>query len=256
MKDTGARKKKKRPGFVWLLAFLFLTVCLGLYLMPHVTVEERIPVTGEQNELPDPGETAANIIPREDLPAEAAGTTENSIGRTEEGDLPDEPKSTAALPSAPAGSAAETEVPPASAVSTNPPMPGSQETAQTGHVHEWVEEVVEVHPAVTETVHHDAVTEERWVSVPVRVMRAHCTTCGAVFDDQADADAHLWYWMQRAADEGDHSLQHISYQIWADTVDQGYYETVTVQDAYDEVVEITPAWTEYIFRCRTCGATA
>ncbi len=256
MADTDAKKrKKKRSVFVWLFAFLFLTVCLGLYLIPSGTVEERIPVAGEQNELTDHGEKADDTVPQEELSADTEGNTENGIGRTEE-DPPDGAKTAETVPSAPVMTVSEPEPASASEVRPDPPVPGSQETAQTGHVHEWVEEVVEVHPAVTETVHHDAVTEERWVSVPVRVMRAHCTTCGAVFDTQADADAHLWYWMQRAADEGDHSLQHISYQIWADTVDQGYYETVTVQDAYDEAVEITPAWTEYIFRCRTCGATA
>lgn len=124
------------------------------------------------------------------------------------------------------------------------------------HEHTWVDEIVAYHDAVTHVEHHDAVTEERWVSVPVMIQHFYCDVCHMEFSSQADAYAHEDASYQAAIEANDMSLIHAGHYSIEEYLDQGYYETVVIQEAYDETVIDQPAWEEHIFRCSGCGATA
>ena len=67
----------------------------------------------------------------------------------------------------------------------------SEDKAETPyvHVHEWIDETV-WHDEVTHIEHHEAVTEERWVSVPVRINHYICNTCRKEFTTQEEVYAH------------------------------------------------------------------
>ena len=123
------------------------------------------------------------------------------------------------------------------------------------HVHDWVDTVVAYHDAVTHTVHHDAVTEQRWVSVPVKINHYYCDVCRKEFLTQEEAYAHEDATYAAAMDANDISLIHSGHSMITETVDQGYYDTVVIQEAYDEVITDSPAWEEHILRCSICGAT-
>ena len=123
------------------------------------------------------------------------------------------------------------------------------------HVHDWVDTVVAYHDAVTHTVHHDAVTEQRWVSVPVKINHYYCDVCRKEFLTQEEAYSHEDATYAAAMDANDMSLIHSGHSMITETVDQGYYETVVIQEAYDEVITDSPAWEEHILRCSICGAT-
>ena len=110
------------------------------------------------------------------------------------------------------------------------------------------------HEAVTHIEHHDEVTEQRWVSDPVRITKYMCGVCGAEFDTQAEAYAHEDATYERAMETGDMSLIHSGHHTETQTIDRGWYETVTVREAYDETVTDVPAWEEHITRCADCGA--
>ena len=122
------------------------------------------------------------------------------------------------------------------------------------HVHEWVEETIR-HEEISHIEHHDAVTEERWVSVPVRINHYICNTCRKEFTTQEEAYAHEDATYMAAIDANDMSLAHSGHSVISETVDQGYYETVVVKEAYDETVTDSPAWEEHILRCIGCGET-
>lgn len=124
------------------------------------------------------------------------------------------------------------------------------------HEHTWVDEIVAYHEAVTHIEHHDAVTEERWVSVPVMIQHFYCDVCHMEFSSQADAYAHEDATYQAAIEANDMSLIHAGHYSIEEYLDQGYYETVVIREAYDETVIDQPAWEEHIFRCSGCGATA
>ena len=124
------------------------------------------------------------------------------------------------------------------------------------HEHEWVDEIVAYHDAVTHVEHHDAVTEQRWVSVPVLIQHFYCDVCHMEFSSQADAYAHEDATYQAAIEANDMSLIHAGHYSVEEYIDQGYYETVVIREAYDETVIDQPAWEEHIFRCSVCGATA
>ena len=124
------------------------------------------------------------------------------------------------------------------------------------HEHTWVDEIVAYHNAVTHVEHNDAVTEERWVSVPVMIQHIYCDVCHKEFSSQADAYAHEDATYQAAIEANDMSLIHAGHYAIEEYIDQGYYETVVVREAYDETVIDQPAWEEHIFRCSVCGATA
>ena len=138
----------------------------------------------------------------------------------------------------------------------SPEAPHEDQPVSSIHEHTWVDEVVAYHEAVTHVEHHDAVTEERWVSVPVMVQHFYCDVCHKEFSSQADAYAHEDATYQAAIEANDMSLIHAGHYSVEEYLDQGYYETVVVHEAYDETVIDQPAWEEHIFRCSVCGATA
>ena len=125
----------------------------------------------------------------------------------------------------------------------------------TEHVHNWTEEVI-YHEAVTHTVHHDAVTEERWVSVIHETMYFCCDTCGKRFSSQQEAYAHEDATMEAAIEANDMTLFHPGHSSVIERTDDGYYETVVTNEAYDELIVDEPAWEEHFLRCKDCGATA
>lgn len=122
------------------------------------------------------------------------------------------------------------------------------------HVHEWVEEII-YHEAITHIEHHDAVTEEKWVSVPVKINHYICNKCHKEFSTQEEVYAHEDATYEAAIEANDMSLAHSGHSIIPETVDQGYYETVTVREAYDETVTDQKAWEEHRLRCPACGET-
>ena len=138
----------------------------------------------------------------------------------------------------------------------SPETPHEDQPVSAIHEHTWVDEVVAYHEAVTHVEHHDAVTEEHWVSVPVMVQHFYCDVCHKEFSSQADAYAHEDATYQAAIEANDMSLIHAGHYSVEEHLDQGYYETVVVHEAYDETVVDQPAWEEHIFRCSVCGATA
>ena len=141
-------------------------------------------------------------------------------------------------------------------VSPSPEEPHEEHPAPTVHEHTWVDEIVAYHEAVTHIEHHDAVTEERWVSVPVLIQHFYCDVCHMEFSSQADAYAHEDATYQAAIEANDMSLIHAGHYSVEEYLDQGYYETVVIREAYDETVIDQPAREEHIFRCSVCGATA
>ena len=137
-----------------------------------------------------------------------------------------------------------------------PAEPHEEPPAPSVHEHAWVDEIVAYHEAVTHVEHHDAVTEERWVSVPVLIQHFYCDVCHKEFSSQADAYAHEDATYQAAIEANDMSLIHAGHYSIEEYIDQGYYETVVVREAYDETITDQPAWEEHVFRCSVCGATA
>ena len=127
--------------------------------------------------------------------------------------------------------------------------------AENEHVHSWTEEVI-YHEAVTHTVHHDAVTEERRVSVIHETMYFCCDTCGKRFSSQQEAYAHEDATMEAAIEANDMTLFHPGHSSVIERTDDGYYETVVTNGAYDELIVDEPAWEEHFLRCKDCGATA
>ena len=136
----------------------------------------------------------------------------------------------------------------------DPDIPAAGATPEE-HRHQWVDKIVAHHEAVTHTEHHDAVTEQRWVSVPETVNHYYCDVCRMEFFTQEDAYAHEDATMEAAIEAGDMSLVHSGHTIIPETVDNGYWETVTVQEAYEETITDEPAWDEHCFVCTLCGAT-
>ncbi len=120
--------------------------------------------------------------------------------------------------------------------------------------HKWVD--------VTEVVHHDAVTEERWVQdreaydeevvdVSAYTEEKYNCYCGASFSTPDGVEAHF----SDPNREGDHFLTEpipeiINHPAQTHTEHhdaQGHMETFTVQEAYDETV-VTGQ------QCSVCGA--
>ena len=131
----------------------------------------------------------------------------------------------------------------------------SPHASNVQHEHVWVDEVVAYHEAVTHTEHHDAVTEQRWVSVPETTVHYICDVCGARFSTQGEIFAHEDATTETAIAEGNMSLAHSGHTLMKETTDNGYYETVIVSEAYDEEIVDQPAWEEHVMRCSMCGAT-
>ena len=106
--------------------------------------------------------------------------------------------------------------------------------SKPAHQHNWV--------AQTKTVHHDAVTEQQWVvDVPSQQQAITvCNQCGAILTTDtyiAHDKAHVL--------AGGNGGWHTEYRY---TEEQGHYETVVVQQAWDEQV-VTG------YKCSSCGAT-
>ena len=137
-----------------------------------------------------------------------------------------------------------------------PEEPHEEHQDPSVHEHTWVDEIGAYHEAVTHIEHHDAATEERWVSAPVLIQHFYCDVCHMEFSSQADAYAHEDATYQAAIEANDMSLIHAGHYSVEEYIDQGYYETVVIREAYDETVIDQPAWEEHIFRCSVCGATA
>ncbi len=121
------------------------------------------------------------------------------------------------------------------------------------HEHVWKTEAV-FHEAVMHTVHHEEITEQRWVSVPVTVTTYVCDVCGKVSDSQTEAYAHEDATYKKAMETGDFSSVHTGHTTVTGTIDNGYYETVTVAEAWDETVTDSPSWEEKHTYCEVCGA--
>ena len=127
-----------------------------------------------------------------------------------------------------------------------PETPAAAPAPAPSHSHDWVE--------ISETVHHDAVIEQRKV-VDQEATAGHyeggsysvvICRCGAEF---SSADAFLSH--QRSAGDieqhGGYTTSVRSDQVWVDgTLEVFHYETETVREAWDEQV-ITG------YRC-ACGA--
>ncbi len=118
---------------------------------------------------------------------------------------------------------------------------------------------------VTQVVHHDAVTEERWVQDreaydEEQLVRAawseeglgdyyRCMACEAEFYDDASRQAHQYstdhpdYWTDKIPVTINHPAEYETIHHEA----QGHMETFTVQEAYDETV-VTGQ------QCSICGA--
>ena len=138
----------------------------------------------------------------------------------------------------------ETAAPAPTIAPTMPPAPTVTSAPTPAHVHEWV--------AVTETIHHDAVTEQVKVidqpgteghfeggSYPVMVCR-----CGEEF---TTAEAYYAHSEGLGFGHGGFTDGIRSNQVWVEgTPEIFHYETVVVQDAWDE--EIVTG-----YRC-ACGA--
>ena len=137
-----------------------------------------------------------------------------------------------------------------------PEEPHEEHPDPSEHEHVWVDEIVAYHEAVTHVEHHDAVTEQRWVSVPVLIQHFYCDVCHIEFYSQADAYAHEDATYQAALEANDMSLIHAGHYSIEETVDQGYYETIVVREAYDETIIDQPTWEEHVFRCSICGAVS
>lgn len=111
-------------------------------------------------------------------------------------------------------------------------------TSETTHTHNW--------EAVTETVHHDAVTEQVWVvdqeawDEEVWSDRCVCNKCGKYMYTQEDLD-HI-----HECKSSYHSESYLKEVIHHDEV--GHYETKTVTEAYDEVKTVGR-------KCTSCGVT-
>ncbi len=177
----------------------------------------------------------------------------------------DDPKTETERPS---GAETAKNQEPASAPDSNPaPEAGTQDRQDQGsgaetlaspesakHVHDW-ESVTVFHEEISHTVHHDAVTEQRWVSVPERINHFYCDKCRMEFATQEEIYAHEDASYEAAMETGDFSLIHSGHYMITETVDHGYYETVTVAEAYDETVIDQPAWEEHGLVCRICGLT-
>ena len=121
------------------------------------------------------------------------------------------------------------------------------------HVHVWKTDVI-FHEAVTHTVHHEEVTEQRWVSVPETVITYVCDVCGKEFSSQAEVYAHEDATYSKAIETGDFSGVHTGHTTVFNTVENGHYETVTLEEARDETVTDSPAWEEKHTYCEVCGA--
>ena len=136
----------------------------------------------------------------------------------------------------------------------------SSQTEQPAHTHTWVD--------VTETVHHDAVTEQVWVvdqpawdetvekTEEQEVQKYECR-CGQVFDTEAEWGAHSDWYVDNDFDNMDYHTGWTAVYVTETVVtgteiihhdEVGHYETKTVTEAYDEEVVVGQ-------KCSECGAT-
>ena len=148
------------------------------------------------------------------------------------------------------------EVPTSAAEDADPVDTNDAEKAEKKteeHVHVWKTDVI-FHEAATHTVHHEEVTEQRWVSVPETVIIYVCDVCGKEFSSQAEVYAHEDATYSKAIETGDFSGVHTGHTTVFNSVDNGQYETVILEEARDETVTDSPAWEERHTYCAECGA--
>ncbi|MGN0453678.1 MAG: hypothetical protein ACI4G1_00700, partial [Ruminococcus sp.] len=109
------------------------------------------------------------------------------------------------------------------------------------------------HEAEYKTVHHDAVTEQRYVvdeeaytyEEPVyETKRVNvCNDCGFTENDSDSFEEHL-IWELENGGRGSYHSEKRQIQVGTKTVEvpeKGHYETVVVQEAYDEQVLVREA---------------
>ena len=244
-------KKKILTG----LLIIALLVLFGTGVKDHVERAEHLDIVVPAGVI-DEGSSSVN---EEIQPAEAAINTETPpvavpVSKQTEVDEPSAVKD--------ANEEDDQQVPaPENRHDPVPVVPAPEEPHEehpdpSEHEHVWVDEIAAYHEAVTHVEHHDAVTEQRWVSVPVLIQHFYCDVCHMEFSSQADAYAHEDATYQAAIEANDMSLIHAGHYSVEEYIDQGYYETVVIREAYDETVIDQPAWEEHIFRCSVCGATA
>lgn len=243
----------KRKGFAILLTILLIGLVSYIQEKPKkaegITVVSSAGAEKTDMEPETDVEVAHVTIITEAPPAE---TVEKNAGTAEsisvKDVIPDDQKQ-----EAPSEQISAEEEPGQSAlVVETPSVPVGEEE----HTHTWVDEVVAYHDAVTHTVHHEAVTEQHWIPVIHETVYFVCDTCGARFATQQEAYAHEDATMEEAIEANDMTLFHPGHTSLIERTEDGYYETVILQEAYDEVIVDQPAWEEHIFRCPVCGATA
>lgn len=195
---------KKIFVLILAMAMLFTTVSCGRAVSPEVITAEPEIATVVPAPEPDKAEIA-------ELPVEAAYDAEQPI---EDESVLDAPAPVPVVPDIPAATPAPTPA----------------------HSHAWIE--------ISETVHHNAVTEQRKVidqpateghyeggSYSVVICR-----CGAEF---SSADAFLSH--QRSAEDieqhGGYTTSVRSNQVWVEgTTEVFHYEVETVREAWDEEI--------------------
>jgi len=138
--------------------------------------------------------------------------------------------------------------------------PQRQEPKQEAkHSHTWVTNYKTVTiPAVTKTVHHDAVYETRYVvDQPARIEDITEGHIIAVATGE-DLGTELNDYVESYLEVHNSSYTVRSIVVGTRTIPEvGHTETVLVQDAYDETVVVTPEKTEQVADgeiCSECGA--
>ena len=126
---------------------------------------------------------------------------------------------------------------PASTPTLTPqPTPTPTPTPSPTHIHSW--------QPVYKTVHHDAVTEQKWVvdqaATEGYYEEVYCMKCkcGAKFYSSADWEAHSMSFISDDAEWQKHSSWsgHYDYVYHEGTPESGHYEIVIITAAYDEQV--------------------
>ena len=230
---------KKRTAVLVTLTVMVTASSCGLRpVMPEEKVSAEIPPAAQA----EPITLAVAEDPRAPTPAPTMTASPSPVpmdapSMTRESPTPVPPPQTPAPTEAPAFT-------PAPAPTMVPTVPHTPVVTLVPHIHEWV--------TVTETVHHEAVTEEVKVidqsgteghfeggSYPVMVCR-----CGEEF---TTAEAYYAHTDGPGYSHGGFTDSIRSNQVWVEgTPEISHYETVVVQDAWDEEI-ITG------YRC-SCGA--
>ena len=263
VEDTGIpeirkEKKKKRYLFIWLPVLIALLIC-AVILHPLTGEKSKAVETAESAELVSETALSAEINDasnEEKTARPASGEAEvDEISSEATEEVPDEIATPAVELHQAESSIQNTQS--EQRIIADPQIPEESPLPQAVHSHTWVHHDAVLHTfhhdAEYITVHHDAVTEQRWVVDSPSYDVIICTGCGAQFINGAEYDAHAEYYAVNNMD--------MSHGYSVTTVqEQGHYETITVSDAYDELVESVPPWDETVVdspaydECTSCGA--